>query len=111
MVRLPGGSAPGRASSDGRRERPAQALTEAELSEVLTQPRNALVRQFGTLLGQSRTRMHVTSGAVRAIARQARRRGTGARGLRSLMEALLQDVMFEARGPAAAVPGRRWVSC
>ncbi len=78
---------------------------------MLTQPRNALVRQFGTLLGQSRTRMHVTPGAVRAIARQARRRGTGARGLRSLMEALLQDVMFEARGPAAAVQRRRWLFC
>jgi len=77
---------------------------------VLTQPRNALVRQFGTLLGQSRTRMHVTPGAVRAIARQARRRGTGARGLRSLMEALLQDVMFEARGHAAVL-GRRRLPC
>ena len=79
----------------------AQALTEAELSEVLTQPRNALVRQFGTLLGQSQTRLHVTGAAVRALARQARKRGTGARGLRSIMEALLQDSMFEARAPRA----------
>lgn len=68
---------------------------------MLTQPRNALVRQFGTLLGQSQTRLHVTGAAVRALARQARKRGTGARGLRSLMEALLQDSMFEARAPRA----------
>ena len=86
-----------------------QALTEAELSEVLTQPRNALVRQFGTLLGQSQTRLHVTSSAVRAIARQARKRGTGARGLRSLMEALLQDVMFEVRG-VPFVRGQAWTA-
>ncbi|KAK9845326.1 hypothetical protein WJX81_003486 [Elliptochloris bilobata] len=81
-----------------------QALTEAELSEVLTQPRNALVRQFGAMLRQSHTRLHVTVAAVRAIARQARKRGTGARGLRSLMEALLQDSMFEA--PDSELPFR-----
>ena len=86
-------------------DRAAQALTEAELSEVLTQPRNALVRQFGTLLGQSQTRLHVTRAAVRALARQARKRGTGARGLRSLMEALLQDSMFEARALRATALG------
>ena len=67
---------------------------------MLTQPRNALVRQFGTLLGQSQTRLHVTGAAVRALARQARKRGTGARGLRSIMEALLQDSMFEVRAPS-----------
>ena len=72
-----------------------QALTEDELRRVLTEPRNALVRQYHVTFAQSRAAFHVTRGALRAIAGIARDRGTGARGLRSILEELLRDGMFE----------------
>jgi ATP-dependent Clp protease ATP-binding subunit ClpX len=78
-----------------------QALTEEELMEVLTKPRNALSRQYERMLEMSRTGLHITSAAIRAIARAALERGTGARGLRSIMEGLLQPVMFEVWLPSS----------
>ncbi|EIE24049.1 ClpX, ATPase regulatory subunit [Coccomyxa subellipsoidea C-169] len=72
-----------------------QALTEDELMEVLTRPRNALSRQYEAMFGMSSVGLHLTQTATRAIARAALERGTGARGLRSIMEGLLQPVMYE----------------
>ncbi|KAK9906695.1 hypothetical protein WJX75_006331 [Coccomyxa subellipsoidea] len=72
-----------------------QALTEDELMEVLTRPRNALSRQYEAMFEMSAAGLHVTQSATRAIARAALERGTGARGLRSIMEGLLQPVMYE----------------
>ena len=63
--------------------------------EVLTKPKNALSKQYERMFGMSGARMHITESARRAIAQAARERGTGARGLRSLMENLLQPVMFD----------------
>ena len=63
--------------------------------EVLTKPKNALAKQYERMFGMSRARMHITESARRAIAQAARERGTGARGLRSIMENLLQPVMFD----------------
>ncbi|CAL5227719.1 g10731 [Coccomyxa viridis] len=73
-----------------------QTLTEAELMEVLTKPKNALAKQYERMFGMSRARMYITQSARQAIAQAARERGTGARGLRSLMENLLQPVMYDA---------------
>ena len=72
-----------------------QTLTEAELMDVLTKPKNALAKQYERMFGMSRARMHITQPAKRAIAQAARERGTGARGLRSIMENLLQPVMYD----------------
>lgn len=63
--------------------------------EVLTKPKNALAKQYERMFGMSRARMHITESARRAIAQAARERGTGARGLRSIMENLLQPVMYD----------------
>jgi len=71
------------------------ALTESELVTVMTEPRNALGRQYSALIAMNNTRLHITSKAYRAVARQAIKRKTGARGLRSIMENVLMDVMYE----------------
>ena len=63
---------------------------------ILTQPRDAVIRQFQYLLALDGVELEVTSAAQRAIAAKAMERGTGARGLRSVVEELLLDVMYEA---------------
>ena len=65
------------------------------LERVLTEPRNALVKQFQALFELDGIKLTFTSGAITAIARQALELKTGARGLRSVVESLLLDVMFE----------------
>jgi hypothetical protein len=79
-----------------------QELTEDELVHVLTEPKNALVKQYGQLFAYSGAKFEVTPGALRAIAQRAMKRGTGTRGLRSIMEGLLTDVMYEVPEYAAA---------
>jgi len=66
--------------------------------QVLTKPRNALCKQYHSMFSFSDCELHFTGGALRELARQARARGTGARGLRSIMEKLLQTAMFEVPG-------------
>jgi ATP-dependent Clp protease ATP-binding subunit ClpX len=68
---------------------------------VLTEPRNALSRQYCRLLEMSGAKLHVTRGALQAVAREARLRGTGTRGLRCIMEKLLMDAMFHVRAAPA----------
>jgi ATP-dependent Clp protease ATP-binding subunit ClpX len=63
--------------------------------QILTQPRNALVKQFQHLLGMDGVDLEVRQSALIAIARKALARKTGARGLRSIMEHTLIDTMFE----------------
>ncbi len=82
-------------SADAKHLLLPQALTEEELIEVLTRPRNALSKQYETMFEMSSAGLHLTQAATRAIARAALERGTGARGLRSIMEGLLQPVMYE----------------
>lgn len=72
-----------------------QELTEEELCHVLTEPRNALCRQYSSLLAMNRATFQYTRPALRAIARQAVTRGTGTRGLRGIMEKLLLNAMYE----------------
>ena len=89
-------------------------LDEAALVRILTEPRNALVRQYQQLFAFEGVQLDFEPEALTAIARKAIERGTGARGLRSVLEGLLQRPMFElpsmtgilgCRVDAAAVRG------
>ena len=71
-------------------------LSAADLARVLTAPTSSLSKQYGVLLAASGAELRVTKGAVDAVAARAAAAGTGARGLRSVMERLLQKAMFEA---------------
>ena len=68
------------------------------LVRVLTEPRNSLVRQYEQLFQLSGVELRFTSGALREVARSADGMGTGARGLRTCVERLLGEAMFEAPG-------------
>ena len=70
-------------------------LDEAALVRILTEPRNALVRQYQQLFSFEGVSLEFTPEALAAIARKAIARGTGARGLRSVLEGLLQRTMFD----------------
>ena len=70
-------------------------LTEEELINILTEPKNALVRQYSKQLAMSGVKLRVTRDALKALAEEAVRRGTGARALRSIFEKMMLDVMFE----------------
>jgi ATP-dependent Clp protease ATP-binding subunit ClpX len=70
-------------------------LTEDELVSILTEPKNALVKQYGKQLAMNGVKLRVTRDALRALAEEAVRRGTGARALRSIFEKMMLDVMFD----------------
>jgi ATP-dependent Clp protease ATP-binding subunit ClpX len=70
-------------------------LTEEALVQILTEPKNALVKQYGKLLSMEGVDLEIRPNALRAIARKALARKTGARGLRSILEQSLIDTMFE----------------
>jgi len=71
------------------------SLDEDILIEILTKPKNALVKQFEYLLSLDNVKLSFDDEALRAIAKKALQRKTGARGLRSIMEGILKDVMYE----------------
>ncbi|WP_158047230.1 ATP-dependent Clp protease ATP-binding subunit ClpX [Skermanella pratensis] len=73
-------------------------LDEGALIKVLTEPKNALVKQYQRLFELEQVSLEFTEDALAAIARKAMQRKTGARGLRSIMEAVLLDIMFELPG-------------
>ena len=70
-------------------------LDEASLKLILTQPKNALVKQYQRLFEMEGVHLTMAAEALGAIARKALDRKTGARGLRSIMEAILLDSMFD----------------
>jgi ATP-dependent Clp protease ATP-binding subunit ClpX len=70
-------------------------LNEAALVQVLTEPKNALVKQYGKLFEMEDVKLEFTEDAVIAIAHKAMERKTGARGLRSILEHILLDTMYE----------------
>jgi ATP-dependent Clp protease ATP-binding subunit ClpX len=70
-------------------------LDEQALVEILTKPKNALVKQYQRLFEMENVRLEFTDDALKAIAHRAIQRKTGARGLRSIMEGILLDPMFE----------------
>lgn len=80
-------------------------LTEDELVKILTEPKNALVKQYSKQLALNDVKLRITRDALRAMAEQAVERGTGARALRSIFEKLMLDVMFDvpSRGDIEAV--------
>ena len=83
------------------------ALKVEDLIEVMTEPKNSVVKQYTRLLGMSDTELEITPGALEAIAGEAFVRKTGARGLRSILEGLLTEAMYEA--PDAAKEDRTLV--
>ena len=70
-------------------------LTESDLVDILTKPKNALVKQYTRMFELEGVRLEFEPDALTEIAHQAIERGTGARGLRSICEATLQQVMFD----------------
>ena len=72
-------------------------LTEDDLVDILTKPKNALVKQYTRMFELEGVMLEFEDDALREIARQAIKRGTGARGLRAICEATLQQVMFDIR--------------
>lgn len=70
-------------------------LDEDTLTAILTEPRNALVKQYQKLMRMDNVQLEFKPDAVRAIAKEAYRRKTGARALRSIVEELMLDVMYE----------------
>ncbi len=70
-------------------------LDEDALAEILTEPRNALVKQFQKLMKMDNVQLEFKQDAIRAIAQEAYRRKTGARALRSIIEELMLDIMYE----------------
>ena len=72
-----------------------ERLTKDDLVHILTEPKNALVKQYQRLLSLDDVALEFESGALDAIAEKAIERKTGARGLRSIIEEVMMDVMFE----------------
>ncbi|KAG7388648.1 hypothetical protein PHYBOEH_007773 [Phytophthora boehmeriae] len=70
-------------------------LSKQELVQVLTEPKNSLVRQYKALFALSDVEFHATDGALEAVAESALHKNTGARGLRSIFERALMETMFE----------------
>ena len=72
-----------------------QELGEDDLVRILTEPKNALVKQYQRMFSFDNVKLTFEEGALHAIAQLAIERGTGARGLRSICESILQDTMYE----------------
>ena len=73
-------------------------LDESALIRILTEPKNALVKQYQTLFSMENARLTFSDAALSAIAKRAIKRKTGARGLRSIMEDILLDTMYDLPG-------------
>lgn len=73
-----------------------EELTEDQLVSVLSEPKNSLVKQYTKLLGMDGVSLNFTKDALRAMASEAITKGTGARALRSMIERIMLDVMFES---------------
>jgi ATP-dependent Clp protease ATP-binding subunit ClpX len=70
-------------------------LTEDQLVSILTDPKNAVVKQFAKLMAMEGVELEFSSDALRELAAQALKKGTGARALRGLLERMMLDVMFD----------------
>ena len=70
-------------------------LTEVDLVRVLTEPQNALLRQYQQLFGYNNVSLRFTDGAVKEVAKKALKRKTGARGLRAIIEDAMLETMFD----------------
>lgn len=72
-----------------------ESLTEQELVRVLTEPKNALIKQYAKLMNMDGVELSITRDAMLAMSKEAVTRGTGARGLRSIFERIMLDVMYD----------------
>jgi ATP-dependent Clp protease ATP-binding subunit ClpX len=70
-------------------------LTEDELVRILTEPKNAIIKQYQKLLGMNGVKLKITKDGLAALADEAVKRGTGARALRAIFEKLMLDIMFD----------------
>mgnify|MGYP003345133643 FL=1 len=73
-----------------------EELDERALVRILTEPRNALTKQYEKLLSFEKVKLKFTEGALNAVARKAYLQKTGARGLRAILEEVMLDVMYDA---------------
>lgn len=71
------------------------ALTEDAMIQILTEPKNAIVKQFQKLFEFENVALKFTDGALRAVVKEATKRKTGARGLRAILEEAMLDIMYE----------------
>lgn len=71
------------------------SLTEDDLVHILTEPRNAMTKQYAKLLGMEGVALSFTDNALRELARIALQKGTGARGLRAILEHIMLDIMYD----------------
>ncbi|KAK6937912.1 Clp ATPase, C-terminal [Dillenia turbinata] len=71
------------------------ALTEDQLVQVLTEPKNALGKQYKKLFSMNNVKLHFTEKALRLVAKKAMAKNTGARGLRAILESTLTEAMYE----------------
>jgi ATP-dependent Clp protease ATP-binding subunit ClpX len=76
-------------------------LSEEDLARILTEPKDALTKQYAVLFHYDGAKLEFTEDAIREIARRAKARGTGARALRSIMESLMLDIMYDLPDRAA----------
>lgn len=74
------------------------SLDEKQFIRLLTEPKNAIIKQYAKLLALSNIKLNVQPAALKEMAKQAMERGTGARALRSIFERIMLDVMFEVPG-------------
>jgi len=74
---------------------PLEGLDEDALVHIIREPKNSLLKQYKELFSYEGVELEFTEKALRAIARQAQKRNTGARGLRSIMEKVMLDIMYE----------------
>jgi ATP-dependent Clp protease ATP-binding subunit ClpX len=86
---------------------PLHELDEAALIDILTKPKNALVRQYQKLFEMDGVKLRFTKGAMQAVAQDAQKHRSGARGLRAILEQAMLDIMFEV--PTAGSPIREVV--
>jgi hypothetical protein len=87
-----------RRPSDGRQgveDGPVEERDEDALVTILTQPRNALSKQYARLFEMENVELEVREDGLRAVARKAMERKTGARGLRTILENVLLDIMYD----------------
>lgn len=80
-----------------------ESLSEDALVDILVKPKNALVKQYSKLLEMDGVKLHFDDEALHLIAKEALERKTGARGLRSIIERIMRDVMFEVPSKKGAV--------
>ena len=81
---------------------PLHELDETALIDILTKPKNALVKQYQKLFEMDGVKLRFTKGALQAVAAEALKRKSGARGLRAILEQAMLDIMYEI--PTAGAP-------